>query len=106
MPVRDQMINELATRAFERLADDYSVVKYTEKGSISVSCKPFDEPEGLRSPKQTAVEIVVADTGCGIEEGKLDEMFREFEQVESSEPRSNAEAGVGVLNCHEIVYHS
>lgn len=79
--------------------DDILVVKYTEKGAISVSCKPFDEPEGLRSPKQIAVEIVVADTGCGIEEVRLEKIFREFEQVESSEPRSNAEAGVGMLKC-------
>ena len=73
-------------------------MKYTKKGSISVSCNVFDEPEGLRSHKQTVVEIVVADTGCGIQEEKLAKMFREFEQVEQveySEPRSNAEAGVG-----------
>jgi signal transduction histidine kinase len=77
------------------------VVNYTEKGTISVSCKTFDEPEGLRSPKQTVVEILVADTGCGIEEGKLEKMFREFEQVEFSEPRSNTEAGVSGLTSHE-----
>ncbi|KXN88126.1 Cyanobacterial phytochrome B [Leucoagaricus sp. SymC.cos] len=73
-----------------------NALKYTETGTISVSCKPFDEPEGLRSPKQTAVEIIVADTGCGIEGRKLEKIFREFEQVEFSEPRSNAEAGVGL----------
>ncbi|KAF9454842.1 hypothetical protein P691DRAFT_655466 [Macrolepiota fuliginosa MF-IS2] len=73
-----------------------NALKYTETGSISVSCKTFGEPEGLRGPKQTAVEIVVADTGCGIQEEKLENIFREFEQVESSEPRSNAEAGVGL----------
>lgn len=68
---------------------------------ISVWCRTFEEPEGLRSSKQTAVEIVVSDTGCGIEDGKLEKMFREFEQVESSEPRSNSEAGVGTINCQE-----
>jgi len=47
------------------------------------------------------VEIIVADTGCGIEGGKLEKIFREFEQVESSEPRSNAETGVGMINCQE-----
>ena len=44
------------------------------------------------------MEIVVSDTGCGIEDGKLEKMFREFEQVESSEPRSNSEAGIGTIN--------
>ena len=44
------------------------------------------------------MEIVVSDTGCGIEDGNLEKMFREFEQVESSEPRSNSEAGIGTIN--------
>lgn len=47
------------------------------------------------------MEIVVSDTGRGIEKGKLEKMFREFEQVESSEPRSNSEAGVGGINCQQ-----
>lgn len=70
-------------------------VKYTMAGVIAVQCARFEEPEGLRSPKQTAVEIVVSDTGCGIAPPKLENIFREFEQVESSEPKTSTEAGVG-----------
>lgn len=58
-------------------------------------CTTFGEPEGLRAPSQTAVEIVVADTGCGIPPDKLEHIFREFEQVESSEPRTSGDSGVG-----------
>lgn len=89
------MINEAILGYLDET--NLSTVKYTEAGSISVSCKTFGEPEGLRSPKQAAVEIIVADSGCGIQEEKLEKIFREFEQVESSEPRSSAEAGVGRL---------
>ncbi|KAF5382705.1 hypothetical protein D9615_002815 [Tricholomella constricta] len=71
-------------------------LKYTTKGAITVSCTPFREPEGLRSPHQTAVEIVVADTGVGIPSQKLEHIFREFEQVESSEPKAAGYAGVGL----------
>jgi len=71
-------------------------VKYTTTGSITVSCTTYGEPEGLRSTNQTAVEIRVSDTGRGIPPGKLESIFREFEQVESSEPRSNDETGVGM----------
>lgn len=71
------------------------LVKYTTKGSITVRSTTFGEPEGLRGPKQTAVEILVADTGCGIPQEKLESIFREFEQVESSEPKTSSAAGVG-----------
>ncbi|KAG5648399.1 hypothetical protein DXG03_004973 [Asterophora parasitica] len=71
-------------------------LKYTTKGSITVSCTPFCEPEGLRSPQQTVVEVVVADTGPGIPSGKLEYIFREFEQVESCEPKAAGESGVGL----------
>lgn len=74
-------------------------VKYTSSGSISVSCTPFDEPEGLRDPRQVAIEIVVADTGCGIPEVMLQGIFREFEQVEPLEQNSGGENTLG-----EFVY--
>ncbi|KZP05210.1 Fph type histidine kinase [Athelia psychrophila] len=71
-------------------------LKYTKDGSITVQCRTFGEPEGLRAPKQTAVEIVVADSGCGIPSDKLESIFREFEQVESSAPRTTSSAGLGL----------
>ncbi|TDL22224.1 hypothetical protein BD410DRAFT_788955 [Rickenella mellea] len=73
-----------------------NAVKYTTDGTITVSCHRFKEPRGLRDPHQVAVEIVVADTGCGIESSKLESIFREFEQVESSVPRSTNLPGLGL----------
>ena len=58
-------------------------------------CSTFGEPEGLRDRQHTAVEIVVTDTGRGIQPDKLEHIFREFEQVESSDQRLAGEAGVG-----------
>lgn len=72
-----------------------ATVKYTAEGSITVCCVSTQEPVGLRNSQQTAVEIVVADTGCGIQQEKLENIFREFEQVESLEPKTSADAGVG-----------
>lgn len=63
-----------------------------------MSCTTFDEPEGLRDSKQVAVEIIVADTGCGISPLKLQSFFREFEKVESSDPRISGDSGVGMCN--------
>jgi hypothetical protein len=71
-------------------------VKYTKRGTITVSCRAFREPEGLRNPKQIAVEIIVGDTGCGIPASKLESIFREFEQVESAQPKSSTTPGLGL----------
>lgn len=65
-------------------------VKYTAAGSISVHCKALEGPK-----KEITLEMVVADTGCGIPTSKLQMIFREFEKVESSESRSSEETGVG-----------
>lgn len=70
-------------------------MKYTSTGCVTVQCHKFSEPQGLRSATQTVVEIVVADTGCGIANDRLESIFREFEQVESSEPKTGHAAGLG-----------
>ena len=71
-------------------------MKYTQRGSIAVSCRAFNEPEGLRDAKQVAVELVVHDTGCGIPADKLENIFREFEQVESAQPKKSTAPGLGL----------
>ncbi|KAI0320183.1 hypothetical protein OF83DRAFT_1053619 [Amylostereum chailletii] len=71
-------------------------LKYTQVGSITITCKAFDEPQGLRHPRSLAVEIVVRDTGCGIPATKLESIFREFEQVESAQPKTSAAPGLGL----------
>jgi hypothetical protein len=73
----------------------HALVKYSTQGRITVECKAFGEPEGLRREGSIAVEIVVADTGCGISPAKLESIFREFEQVESAAPRT-ASPGLGL----------
>ncbi|KAF8208676.1 hypothetical protein K438DRAFT_1812696 [Mycena galopus ATCC 62051] len=71
-------------------------LKYTTKGSITIRCTTLREPEGLRGPRQTAVEMVVADTGCGIDADRLGRMFHEFEALEPMEPRTTSGSGIGL----------
>lgn len=86
------------SQASKRVALKVLPVKYTNKGGITIRSVTFQEPEGLRDERQTAVEIVVEDTGCGIASSKLESIFREFEQVESAEPKTSTEPGVGTCS--------
>ncbi|KAK0464731.1 uncharacterized protein EV420DRAFT_1061466 [Desarmillaria tabescens] len=81
-----------------------NALKYTTEGSITVCCVPTQGPVGLHDYQQTAVEIVVADTGCGIQQDKMESIFREFEQAESLEPKTRTEAvGLGLAVVARIV---
>ncbi|KAG9018802.1 Light-sensor Protein kinase [Tulasnella sp. 427] len=74
-----------------------NAVKYTAEGGVTVEAKPFQEPEGLRdretteTTKAVAIEIIVADTGCGIPNHTLEDIFRQFEQVERPEDKISLE---------------
>lgn len=46
------------------------------------------------------MEIVVADTGCGIPSEKLESIFREFEQVEVTSGPPIPSQGLG--KCHRL----
>jgi signal transduction histidine kinase len=73
------------------------IVKYSKKGTIIVECRAFGEPEGLRDSESVAVEIVISDNGCGISRSKLESIFREFEQVESTASKTDTGPGLGGL---------
>ena len=64
--------------------------------TITVSCRAFSKPEGLRNSKQIAVKIIVGDTGCDIPASKLESIFREFERVELAQPKMSTTPGLGL----------
>ncbi|KAM5540919.1 hypothetical protein V8D89_005563 [Ganoderma adspersum] len=81
-----------------------NALKYTTQGEISVVARHFDEPTGLRNSGDIAIEIVVSDSGCGIPSEKLESIFREFEQVESTPQRAHMPSlGLGLAVVARIV---
>ncbi|CAG7853027.1 SubName: Full=Related to phytochrome {ECO:0000313/EMBL:CCA70880.1} [Serendipita indica DSM 11827] len=73
-----------------------NAVKYTQAGAISVTAHTFEEPDGLRHAGNVAVEIIVSDTGCGIQPEKLESIFREFEQVDGMHQSKENRPGLGL----------
>jgi signal transduction histidine kinase len=65
-----------------------NAIKFTEKGSITVSVQHLAEPG--------VVEFKVTDTGVGIPKAMLPVIFEMFRQVDSSERRSFEGVGLGL----------
>jgi signal transduction histidine kinase len=69
-------------------------IKFTEKGEISVCAKPIDGGRVL---------ITVKDTGIGIPPDKLEAIFQEFTQVDSSTTRKVGGTGLGLPISRRLV---
>jgi two-component system sensor histidine kinase ChiS len=73
-----------------------NAIKFTEKGSISISAGEYD-----RNPGQFAV--TVSDTGIGIEPEKQSRIFESFEQADGSITRNYVGTGLGLAITRKIV---
>ncbi|GAB4516918.1 MAG: hypothetical protein Kow00133_01010 [Amphiplicatus sp.] len=67
-----------------------NAVKFTEQGHVMIDVR------GVSKKRVADIEIVVADTGCGIPEDKRAAIFEEFEQADSSAARRHDGAGLGL----------
>ena len=70
-----------------------NAIKFTEKGFIEVNAIFLKEE----------VEIVIADTGIGIPEDKIDSIFNYFEQIDASTEREFGGTGLGLSITKQLV---
>jgi signal transduction histidine kinase len=66
---------------------------------------PGGEVRVTVSETGTAARLTVEDTGIGIPDDKLGEIFQSFFQVDGSATRAHNGQGVGLAICHDIVQH-
>lgn len=71
-----------------------NALKFTKRGFISVRANT--EPNGT-------VRFEVADSGIGIAEGQLKDIFARFVQVDSTTTREFGGSGIGLSICKELV---
>ena len=74
-----------------------NAVKFTQVGRISVRARAEQTYDGHR------LRIVVEDTGIGIPEDKLETIFEEFSQAESSTTRRFGGTGLGLAICRRLL---
>ncbi len=70
-----------------------NAIKFTEKGQIEISAKVVNHQ----------LELMVFDTGIGIEEDKFDRIFESFEQAEGSTARKYGGTGLGLAVTKQLV---
>jgi len=90
MPADQVLLRQL----LDHLVDN--AIKFTAAGgSVSLTV----------SETGTAAKVTVEDTGIGIPDDKLGEIFQSFFQVDGSPTRAHNGQGVGLAICHDIVQH-
>ena len=73
-------------------------IKFTEKGGVEISCGVIEETE-----KEQVIEIVVSDTGIGMDEKFVNNLFQKFRQEDESITRKFGGTGLGMSICKELV---
>ncbi|MGE4559163.1 MAG: PAS domain S-box protein [Desulfobulbus sp.] len=76
-----------------------NAIKFTDKGSVSLQLTLED----ASAPDEPRVHFRVSDTGIGIPEGKLSQIFNSFEQVDSTYARRFGGTGLGLSICRQLV---
>ncbi|ELS00478.1 histidine kinase,histidine kinase,GAF domain-containing protein [Xenococcus sp. PCC 7305] len=77
--------------------------KFTpETGKVAIQAK-INHPESNLSSEARTLEIVIADTGRGIEPSQLEKVFDRFSQTESYLRRSVSGVGLGLAICRQII---
>ncbi|NPV09636.1 MAG: hybrid sensor histidine kinase/response regulator [Anaerolineae bacterium] len=71
-----------------------NAARFTERGSITVEAR-------LR---ENDIEVAVADTGIGMPEDQLQEIFEEFHQVDGTLRRKYGGTGLGLALCRQFVH--
>lgn len=72
--------------------------KFTEKGRVEVKAEQIKCEKG-----QVAIRFSVTDTGIGVSEEKLSNLFKSFEQIDSSTTRKYGGTGLGLAIVKNLV---
>jgi len=88
------------TRLRQILVNLFSnAVKFTENGFVSVSVSLIEKNGGLAN-----VQFKVQDTGIGIPQNKIKDLFKEFTQMDSTNARRFGGTGLGLAIVKNLVH--
>lgn len=93
----DKNLTKMETdeQRFEEIMNNLisNAIKFTEKGSITISAKKKDK----------FAEFSIADTGVGVPEDKISQLFQKFYQVDASISRKFGGTGLGLSITKQLI---
>ena len=94
--------NEALFQLFSKLLDN--ACKFTPStGTITLKIGEVTTNSAAQMPRQSMLEVEIADTGCGIETDRLETIFDRFHQEEGFLRRAVGGAGLGLSICRQLV---
>ncbi|MBF0322719.1 MAG: response regulator, partial [Magnetococcales bacterium] len=75
-----------------------NAIKFTEKGSVTIALAVAEETQ-----KQVCLRFAVTDTGIGMTQSQMANLFQEFAQGDSSTTRKYGGTGLGLAICQRLV---
>ncbi|HEY4919577.1 MAG TPA: ATP-binding protein [Xanthobacteraceae bacterium] len=75
-----------------------NAIKFTETGEVALSARCL-----VQDQKQATIEWSVRDTGIGVASDRLNELFRDFVQADTSISRRFGGSGLGLSICKRLV---
>ncbi|MBF0125267.1 MAG: MASE1 domain-containing protein, partial [Magnetococcales bacterium] len=73
-----------------------NAIKFTERGQVSLSCR-------IAPDESARYELLVADTGVGVDSKHANQIFEAFSQVDSSITRHHGGSGLGLAISRQLV---
>ena len=93
---------EALFQLFSKLLDN--ACKFTPStGTITLKIGEVTTNSAAQMPRQSMLEVEIADTGCGIETDRLETIFDRFHQEEGFLRRAVGGAGLGLSICRQLV---
>jgi signal transduction histidine kinase/ActR/RegA family two-component response regulator len=79
-----------------------NAIKFTEIGTVEISAELLADNDRSSMPN-SQLAITVSDTGIGIPENKLEQIFESFEQADGSTAREYGGTGLGLAVAKQLV---
>ncbi len=94
MPVMQQVLGNLINNA----------VKFTKSGLVMIDVSPASvEGDSIRKDESMPIQIIVQDTGVGIPQEKMDEIFECFSQAEDYLSHTSGGLGLGLAIVNRLL---